>query len=125
MTRQQRWAKHAYQCVLSYKANGDKAGEAREKKLATLCMKAPSLLQQAGLVQAIPFLQTRSDEGKTFVADLARGLDLKSAAELQTTAHGAPLADYMALSHEVIGLATWFRRFAQAELKGDEGRDAP
>ncbi len=114
MTRQQRWAKHAYGKVVE-----QKGGDA-EKKYATLCMKAPSLFQQAGLVQAIAFLRTRSGEGKRFVDDLAAGLSVNTGEALQRKAHEAELAAYMTLTHEVIGLAAWFRRFAQAELKRED-----
>ncbi len=85
-------------------------------------MKAPSLLRQAGLVQALAFLQTRSDEGKALVTDLAQGLDHKDAKSLQEAAHEAALPVYMSLTRNVVALAVWFRRFAQAELKG---KDAP
>lgn len=47
-------------------------------------MKAPSLLQQAGLVQALAFLRTREKEGdrgvgKQLVDDLAKGLGKETA----------------------------------------------
>jgi CRISPR-associated protein Cmr5 len=116
MMRQQSWAKHALARVVVHK---DKP---MEKKYATLCMKAPSLLRQAGLVQGLAFLQTRSEEGKTLVTDLAVGLKYTDSKALQTAAHDAALPIYMSLTHDVVALATWFRRFAQAELKSE---DAP
>jgi CRISPR-associated protein Cmr5 len=118
MTQQQRWAKHALGRVQIHKGQGS------EKKYATLCMKAPSLLRQAGLVQALAFLQTRGEEGKTLVSDLAEGLG-KNAKSLQDDAHEAALPVYMALTRNVVALAVWFRRFAQAELKGEDAPPNP
>lgn len=116
MTRQQRWAKHAFEAVRRV-ADG---GESEREKYATHCMKAPSLLRQAGLVQALAFLRTRSDEGKRYVEDLARALDAQSGTALQTRAHSAALPDYMRLTRDALEVAGWLRRFAQAELKQED-----
>jgi len=117
MTRQQKWAKHALNRVSEHKK------KTTEEKYRTLCMKAPSLLRQAGLVQAIAFLQTRNtaglEEGPTFVKDLAVGLGYADAKALQDKAHEASLPDYMLLTSDAIALSAWFRRFAQAELAGE------
>jgi len=118
MTRQQRWAKHAYEAV---RRIADKNNPELEKKYATHCMKAPALIRQAGLVQAVAFLRTRSDEGKGLVDEIARGFDPKwSGSELQTKAQGADLPTYIRMTREAIQIAGWFRRFAQAELKEDQ-----
>ncbi len=115
MTRQQEWAKHAHARVVRHRDQSD------EKRYSTLCMKAPSLIRQAGLIQAVAFLRTRDAEGLAFVDDLATGLGLTGGQTLQDNAHRADLPQYMALSRNVSALAVWFRRFAQAELQQDEG----
>ncbi len=108
MTRQQRWAQHAFDCVRA-------AGNLGNAKYETHCMKAPALIRQAGLVQALAFLRTRGDEGSRFVENLARGLGLPDGAALLQRARMAPLPEYMALSRDAASLAVWFRRFVQAE----------
>jgi CRISPR-associated protein Cmr5 len=116
MTRQQKWAKHAYDCA---RRVVDRKKKESEKKYATHCMKAPSLLRQAGLVQALAFLRTRSDEGKELVDDFAAALGRSSGQDLQARAHAASLPEYMQLTRDALVVATWFRRFAQAELEED------
>lgn len=122
MTRQQIWAKHALARVLAQK---DKASES---KYETLCMKAPALIKQSGVVQALAFLRARSGaEGKTFVDDLAavyaagQGIPGKfDGGSLQDKAHSADaLVQYLALSRDLIAVSIWMRRFAQSELKGE------
>lgn len=115
MTRQQAWAKAAFESVRKV---ADAKADRTEKKYATHCMKAPTLLRHAGLVQAIAFLRTRGDEGKRYVDDLAHALGTTTD-KLQKDAHSAALPDYMRLSRDAAGAAAWFRRFAQGELKQD------
>ena len=117
-TRQQRWAAHSYASVHAHAK--DALGD--EKKYATLCMKAPSLLRQSGLVQALAFIRARNPEaGVRFVNDLARALeDRLSGQELVTRAAGADLPGYLAMSRDVIAIAIWFRRFAQTELASSD-----
>ena len=57
--------------------------------------------------------------GKFFVNDLAQVLKGVSGDDLQKEAHKSELPAYLALSRDVMAVAVWFRRFAQAELKTD------
>jgi CRISPR-associated protein Cmr5 len=124
VTRQQKWASKALQCVKAAKSpQGEKAEKKRdEKKYATHCMKGPSILRQAGLVQALAFFKTRGDEGKRYASDLeaivAQGDGGKK--QLEERAHSAELPEYLALTRDVVAAAVWLRRFAQAELKTDD-----
>ncbi len=113
MTRQQNWALRAHERVLA------KAGTASAGKYRTLCMRGPAILRQAGLVQALPFLETRPGEGKHYAEDLATVVGAKLP-ELQKRARESSLPQYMALTREVVAAAIWLRRFAQAELQGDD-----
>jgi CRISPR-associated protein Cmr5 len=122
MTRQQEWARKAHEKVLA-RGKGEKESA---KKYATLCMRTPALIQQAGLAQALAFLLTRKEAnidntplGKFFVNDLAQVLKGVSGDDLQKEAHKSELPAYLALSRDVMAVAVWFRRFAQAELKTD------
>jgi CRISPR/Cas system CMR-associated protein Cmr5 small subunit len=110
-TRQQRWSRGALERVILHK------GKADEAKFKTLCMKMPGLIKQAGLVQALVFMQSREKElGKGFVNDLAGVLGDQ---KLLATAQAAELPTYLALTNDASQVAIWFRRFAQIELSGD------
>ncbi len=134
MTRQQRWAAAAFEAVSRLKTAG--APDA-EKKYATHCMKAPTLLRQAGLVQTLAFLRSRGDgeqgrQGRRYADDLAASLaaaddTLKKALagqelgkSLLQCAQKLALREYMALSRDAAAVAVWMRRFAQAELKQED-----
>lgn len=124
-SRQRKWAHEAYQQVAHYK------GHELEKKIRTLCMKAPSLLHQSGLAQAVVFLRAREAQvGQTFADMLAMVLhqtrgDMTSGAKLQEQALGIDdLSEYMALTQDVSDVAAWLRRFAQIELKAEESNNA-
>lgn len=120
ITRQQAWAGGAFRRVR------EQAQTPSEKKYATLCMKLPSLLKQGGLVQTLAFLNSRDDLGRVLCDHIAEIYGIqregKDAAGtvLQTRAHQAPLAAYLAMTREVIALSLWFRRFAQSELKAED-----
>ncbi|GMV43316.1 MAG: hypothetical protein AMXMBFR64_50320 [Myxococcales bacterium] len=114
MTRQQKWSVEAHKYVLAKKEDGAKA------KYNTFCRKMPSIIQQGGLVQALVFVLARGgDVGKGFVGDLAKTYGAAGEDALLKRAQDAELADYLALSRDLIDVAVWFRRFAQIEL-GDE-----
>jgi CRISPR type III-B/RAMP module-associated protein Cmr5 len=104
--------------------------EANEDKYRSLCMKAPMLIKQSGLVQALAFFRSREDdvEARLFVDHLAAvytaggGQGAADGAALQRKAHGAAtLGDYLALSRELVEISVWMRRFAQSELSGGKG----
>jgi len=107
MTRQQRWAKGAFERVSRAKTTSN-AGEYKSR-----CMDTPSLMKQSGLAQAIAFLMGKYS---WFVDDLASVLDGTDGKRLRQRALDADLAAYMALTRDVIAVAVWFRRFAQSEL---------
>jgi CRISPR-associated protein Cmr5 len=106
VTRQQKWAQHAFERVQAKEKNA---------KYETLCMKAPSLIRQAGLVQALAFLNTRGNEGARLVLDFANGLGHTDSASFLARVRKAALPEYMALSRDTASLAVWFRRVVQAE----------
>jgi len=115
VTRQQQWAKGALGCIEEAK------GSPVEAKYKTLCMTTPALLQQSGLVQGLAFLWARDKEiGKRYVGDLAKVYGQGDGRQLLKNAQGEEsLQGYMAMTTDLIDVAIWFRRFAQAELKGD------
>lgn len=119
MTRQQKWARDTHAIVCELARRND---EAAERKYATRCMQAPSLLQRAGLVQALVFWG-KDDENKLFRNHVAKVLGATNATTgdaLLKLALDVPADRYIVLSREVADVALWFRRFAQSELKHDD-----
>lgn len=115
MTKQQQWAKLAFARVREV------AGKEQEKKYATRCMQAPSLLQQAGLVQTLAFWG-KDEEHRKFRDDVARVFGKNGqepGKELMKQVLEADARDYIVLSRDIADIAIWFRRFAQSELKGE------
>ena len=103
-------------------------GKSTESKYKTLCLKMPTLLKQSGVVQALAFMRARSgEEGKEFCNDLSAvygvpTLDGKTAGkDLQDQAQTVALPQYLVLSRDLIEVSVWFRRFAQSELKAEDG----
>jgi CRISPR-associated protein Cmr5 len=117
MMRQQRWSLEARTRVIKIK------GKDGEASYNTLARKMPSLLQRAGLLQALVFLKSRAGSGgDTFLTDLAQVYG-QNADELLQSAQTKELASYLALSRDIMDVAIWFRRFAQIELqKTEDGR---
>ena len=110
VTRHQRWSAGALERVKARKSGGDSS------KYRTLCMKMPGLIKQAGLVQALVFMESREKElGKGFVEDLAKVYGSKT---LLADAQKQELAPYLAMTNDLSQIAIWFRRFAQIELEG-------
>ena len=117
MTRQQRWAKGAFERVQSVSSKGSE----HAAKYRTHCMKMPVLLKQSGLVQAVAFLRSRrGDEAASdYCNHLAQvyGGEKCDGKALQEAAHGeGNLGRYLALCRDVVAVSVWFRRFAQSEL---------
>lgn len=115
MTRQQTWSKSALTAVEGWAKDANKA------KFKTLCMKMPALIGQSGLVQAVVFMQARSGtEGRRFVEALATTYLGKSDKDIGTTflksVQEAELPAYLAMSRDVIAIATWYQRFAQSVM---------
>ena len=116
MSRQREWAAKAHEAVLKFKDSNDTA------KLRTLCMKTPGIIHQSGLAQALVFLQSRETEiGQKFVTELAKVYGKDAAALQKQALEEKDLNRYMALTADISDVAAWFRRFAQIELKGDDG----
>lgn len=92
------------------------------KKLNTLCMKTPALLQQSGLAQTMAFLHARTEaqnHGGRYADHLVKTMGherLASSKALLSQSLEADLASYIALSHKAASAAAWLRRFAQVEL---------
>lgn len=111
MSRQRAWALAAQKTVSEV---AKKPGAA---KFRTHAFRLPTLIKQAGLAQALKFMETRDEEGKRLVDGLATALSKNGGASLIADVLRAPMAAYMALSRDALAASVWFRRFAQSELK--------
>lgn len=117
MTRQQQWAQAALQDVLA----AAEKGEDPAKKYRTACLKAASLVQRVGALQALAFWMSRSDaEFRAFATDVARAYRGSTAAGLRDELAVAPLPVYLSMTRDLGEVCLWYRRMAQAELKGDD-----
>lgn len=118
MNRQQTWAKSAHEQVTARRVDGQDLEEYR-----TLCMKLPSLLSQSGLVQGLAFLMARSRSAGAATMLFEDLEKVSGRTQLFEDAKRADMTSYLALTREVIEVATWMRRFAQIELEAR--REAP
>lgn len=112
-TRSQTWAQDAYERV----KEAAKRGDASEYK--DMALKFPVLVRQAGLSQALAFVDSRGkDAHKALGDDLARTLGHKGLRDLAQRAREAELLGYLRLTREVLAVAEWYKRFAQALIEG-------
>ena len=110
-TRAQDWSKRSFEAVSAQK--GDVTGKYR-----TACMRMPGLIHQSGLLQAVVFVLARDEQGERYVTDVAGALTPgEDHAALIARAQSAGLAEYLALTRDVLEVTQWLRRFAQIELR--------
>lgn len=122
-TLQQRYASAVYACIQDVKERYD---EQKQKEYGSLAMKLPILVRQAGLVQALTFVDARYRDNREahrhrILDDLAKVLGLPSGADLLKRAREDTLSEYAFLTQQVLWALEWFKRFAQAELKVEPG----
>ena len=111
-TRSQVWAQKAYEKVREA-AKGEGRGEYRD-----MALKLPVLVRQAGLSQALAFVDARGKEAhKALGNHLAQVLGYRDLRELAEAAREAELLQYLRLTREVLAAAEWFKRFAQALIE--------
>ena len=120
-SRQRVWASAAHNEILRFKDTP------HEAKIATLCMNTPSLIHQSGLAQALVFLQSRKEkDGQRFIdamtaVYLSAGLKLEKSCLVDEALTKDSLQGYMVLTSDISDVAAWMRRFAQIELKKQDG----
>lgn len=113
MNRSQQMATRALERVQAVQA-------AQRAEYKSLAMKAPVLVHQSGLVQALVFIQSRGAVGVTLLNDLAQILTGNAGQGVAFTneARNLELSAYLVRTHEVIQALTWLRRFVQIEMGG-------
>jgi len=119
-TREQEWAQSAYDKV----RHRQKEDRSWKDKYVSQVKGFPQLVKTSGLAQAIAFVDSRGEEPqRAFLHDVAATLGYESVEALEERARKAPLADYIHLTRQVLGVAQWYRRYADiifADEKGDQ-----
>jgi len=94
------------------------------KKYATIVHKMPTLIQTAGLCQALHYVSSRNNNemATSYLNHLAEQLGNFEGARLNQEGllqrvRTATLRDYLRLTDEAMACATWYRRMVQGVLK--------
>lgn len=115
-TRQQEWARDAYQRV------AQRAQELGADRYKDMALRFPVLVRQAGLAQALAFVFSRGEEAHRALAeDLAQTLGYRGLQHLLEEAQKAELLRYLRLTREVLLVAEWYKCFAQALVEEAHG----
>lgn len=117
MTREQKRAKSAFERVSKHK---ERPQDWRDQ-YGGMAHKLPVLVRQAGLAQALAFVESRGkDAHRALLEDLAQSLEL-SKADLLRQSREAKLGEYLRLTREALAVAQWYKRFAQSVLDVEAG----
>ncbi|NLF14615.1 MAG: type III-B CRISPR module-associated protein Cmr5 [Anaerolineaceae bacterium] len=93
-------------------------------RYGSMALKLPVLVRQAGLIQAVTFVETRGKAGhKALLEDLAQVVDGKTAADFLRQCREADLGSYMWLTRQTLSALEWFKRFAQSVLDAKPGQE--
>jgi len=86
-----------------------------KKKYGKMAIKLPVLVQNAGLLQALAFVEDKGvDDQKDLVKDLAAVLNLQDAKALRDACIDLTFSEYRYLTRRAVIALTWFKRFAQS-----------
>ncbi|MBI5811331.1 MAG: type III-B CRISPR module-associated protein Cmr5 [Deinococcota bacterium] len=117
MTREQKRAQSAFGKVSQHQSR-DKTWR---DQYGGMAHKLPVLVRQAGLAQALAFVESRGKEAhKVLLDDLAQTVGL-SKADLLRQSREAALSEYLRLTREVLAAAQWYKRFSQSVLDVEAG----
>lgn len=95
--------------------NTDDKDDSYKKKYGKMALKLPVLVQNAGLLQALAFVEDKGvDDQKDLVKDLAAVLNLQDAKALRDACIDLPFSEYRYLTRRAVIALTWFKRFAQS-----------
>lgn len=115
-TRDQQRALHAYRCVGA-------VAEPERKEYKTAVNDLGAIVLRSGLPAAMAALERRGKGGRTLLDHLAQasvpGLEGATKADLSERVRELSVDDYMIATREVLEVATWLKRAAQATLGDD------
>ncbi len=108
LTRQQRRAQIAYDCVHSRSAG--------DENYSQLAKKFPALVHNCGLAQAIAFVQAKEGAtGEAYISHLTK--TMSETEDIGKTSRSADLMKYQRLTREAIESASWLKRYSEALLE--------
>jgi len=123
-TREQQYAAQIYDQISKYPGGLAEDSEER-KRYGSMAHKLPILVRQAGLVQALAFVQSRCKVPyNRLLAHLAETVGAANADALLDHSRRANLSEYILLTDQVMLALKWYKRFAQSVLKVDPTDDA-
>jgi CRISPR-associated protein Cmr5 len=98
----------------------------KKKQYGSMAHKLPVLIQTAGLVQALSFVQAKSTSksGKALeilLNDLAQTLEFANGQALVSESREAELSKYLYLTKRCLAALLWYKRFAQSVLGVEAG----
>jgi CRISPR-associated protein Cmr5 len=125
-TLEQVRAKKAYEQV----ARIENEPESRKKAYGRVAHKLPVLIRQAGLAQALTFIEAKAKDGSERIldhlAEYLKEVRLLGSADrkaLMERSRQAELREYMHLTQEIQGALLWHKRYAQSVLNVQQGEE--
>ncbi|GEM87849.1 type III-B CRISPR module-associated protein Cmr5 [Meiothermus granaticius] len=117
MTREQKRAQSAFEKVSRHLGRDITWRD----QYGGMAHKLPVLVRQAGLAQALAFVESRGKEAhKALLDDLAQTVGFPKA-DLLKRSREAQLSEYLLLTREVLAAAQWYKRFSQSVLDVEAG----
>ena len=114
-TLEQKLAAQIYEQV-----SRQRKGSVEANEYGGMAHRLPILVRQAGLVQALAYVQARGKPGaQRLLEDLARTLGFDSGEKLLDVVRKADLLVYMHLTRKALLALNWYKRFAQSVLDVD------
>ncbi|MGM1020158.1 MAG: type III-B CRISPR module-associated protein Cmr5 [Bacillota bacterium] len=96
------------------------------KQYGQLCHRFPSLVLTNGLLLAVTFFQAKSKSEESphalYLQHMRNALALDKSWDEELKIQNA---DYLHLSRRVLSASVWFKRYAEAMLKIEQGTDTP
>lgn len=123
-SREQQYAASVYARVESFREQHSDEKDKDRKRYGAMAHKLPILVRQAGLVQALAFVQSRNKAPTNqLLNDLAQTVGARSRDELLDRSRQADLGEYIYLTDQVMLALKWYKRFAQSVLKVEASDD--
>lgn len=121
---EQQYAATIYGQISKYPASLPETS-AERKRYGSMAHKLPILVHQAGLVQALAFVQSRNKVPyDRLLEHLAVAVGETDTSQLFERSRSAPLSEYIYLTERVMLALKWYKRFAQSVLKVDSTEEA-
>jgi CRISPR-associated protein Cmr5 len=121
--QEQEYAAKIYGQIREY-PGGFPEGTSERKRYGSMAHKLPILVHQAGLAQALAFVQSRNKTPyDKLLEHLAAAVGETDVAHLLERSRGAELTEYVYLTERVLLALKWYKRFAQSVLKVDPTED--